>query len=344
MAKLIDSTDEYKLRIREYLEKSGIQIENKKVEPKCICFAHDEKTPSMVVYDDHVNCYGCGFNGDIFDVAGKLHNLSEFKDQASNVKEVLGYADPSKKKAPVKKTVKAKKIESFPVSFPKDKALEIYTPESIQKIGKSFGELKTAWPYTDKDNNIIALDVRFEKGKEKNVITFWHDGKSIKVKNSPNLIFNLYEILNTDKPILIHEGSKCADIGIKNLPEFCHTTWNRGTHSVLKVDWTILKDKKVFILRDNDSPGLDCANKIRDKLPNAILIKIYPGIKSVKGGDIEDILKVTSPEKLTEYILSHEKKKRCYTEKRRKQKFRYRNQIPFQDTWNCRRRIRIFPN
>src|SRR5215218_8273614 len=33
-----------------------------------LCIAHDEKTPSMHVYEDHVHCFGCGFHGDVVDV------------------------------------------------------------------------------------------------------------------------------------------------------------------------------------------------------------------------------------------------------------------------------------
>ena len=35
---------------------------------KAKCVAHDEKTPSMHLYDDHVHCFGCGFHGDVTDV------------------------------------------------------------------------------------------------------------------------------------------------------------------------------------------------------------------------------------------------------------------------------------
>lgn len=31
---------------------------------KACCPAHDEKTPSFYVYDDHFHCFGCGFHGD----------------------------------------------------------------------------------------------------------------------------------------------------------------------------------------------------------------------------------------------------------------------------------------
>jgi DNA primase len=35
---------------------------------KALCVAHDDKTPSMHVYEDHVHCFACGFHGDVVDV------------------------------------------------------------------------------------------------------------------------------------------------------------------------------------------------------------------------------------------------------------------------------------
>jgi len=35
---------------------------------KALCVAHDEKTASMHVYEDHVHCYSCGFHGDVTNV------------------------------------------------------------------------------------------------------------------------------------------------------------------------------------------------------------------------------------------------------------------------------------
>ena len=35
---------------------------------KALCVEHDEDTPSMHVYDDHVHCFGCSFHGDVTNV------------------------------------------------------------------------------------------------------------------------------------------------------------------------------------------------------------------------------------------------------------------------------------
>jgi DNA primase len=35
---------------------------------RCVSPAHEDSTPSMVVYDDHVHCFGCALHGDVVDV------------------------------------------------------------------------------------------------------------------------------------------------------------------------------------------------------------------------------------------------------------------------------------
>lgn len=41
-----------------------------------LCIFHDERTPSMKLYDDHFYCFGCGEHGDVTDLVAKLLNLS----------------------------------------------------------------------------------------------------------------------------------------------------------------------------------------------------------------------------------------------------------------------------
>ncbi len=42
----------------------------------CRCLFHDDRTPSMKLYNDHFYCFGCGASGDVIDLTGKLLDLS----------------------------------------------------------------------------------------------------------------------------------------------------------------------------------------------------------------------------------------------------------------------------
>lgn len=57
--------------MRKLLDRYGIHINRAGF---CCCPFHKEKTPSMKVYRDSYNCFGCGANGDIFSfVMGMEH-------------------------------------------------------------------------------------------------------------------------------------------------------------------------------------------------------------------------------------------------------------------------------
>ncbi len=42
------------------------------------CPFHNEKTPSLKVYDDHFYCFGCGATGDCTGFVAKLFGISQY--------------------------------------------------------------------------------------------------------------------------------------------------------------------------------------------------------------------------------------------------------------------------
>ena len=43
------------------------------------CLFHEEKTPSMKLYDNHFHCYGCGKHGDIITLTEKIFSISPYQ-------------------------------------------------------------------------------------------------------------------------------------------------------------------------------------------------------------------------------------------------------------------------
>jgi putative DNA primase/helicase len=286
-----------KSRLRDYLNANGYDLRNKKI--KCPNPDHQDNDPSALIYDNPdvpvVYCPVCEDSWNTFDVAGLLHNLKDFKDQLKLVRETLTIPNDDKKE------------KSKPISLSLEKAQKIYAREEIEKISKSkdWGEIVGSWKYLDENENVIALDVRFEKeGERKNITTFWYDGK-LKWYGTPVFIYNLH-LKDLHNPIIIHEGAKCADIGSKNLIEFCHMSWSGGSGKAHLAKWSLIKDREVYILRDDDEPGKKAALKIQKKLPHAKIIKPIEKAREIKksGADIEEYLQVLSPEELTKYILN----------------------------------------
>ena len=58
---------------REAAEHYGIEVNRY---GKALCPFHNDRHPSMVVYDDHYHCFACGEHGDVIDFTSKLYGLS----------------------------------------------------------------------------------------------------------------------------------------------------------------------------------------------------------------------------------------------------------------------------
>jgi len=333
--------EKYYYLLERYLTYNGAVIKNNMF--SCLNkSAHEngDQGPSVSIFRNrktgrlNANCFGCDFGGDIFDVAGWFNNTKDFKQQYEIIEKLYGspetLPDP-----PENKKHKSKKDDTVKlVSLDLDRANQVYSKEeinSVREYAKSdiikTGEIKDRWPYTDKDNNVCAVDVRFEgvvknkNGVEKNekqTVTFWYNGKSLKFTGSFNIIYNLFESLDTEKPLLIHEGAKCARLGKTSLEQFCNVSYNRGAKSAGLPDWSIYKDRKIYILQDNDTPGNQAAMRIKEKLPQAIILKdIYKNfnIHQKKGADIEQLLEVSGPEQIEDYILHYEEARPDQTDK-----------------------------
>ena len=57
---------------REAAEHYGIEVNRY---GKALCPFHNDRHPSMVVYDDHYHCFACGEHGDVIDLVANLYGL-----------------------------------------------------------------------------------------------------------------------------------------------------------------------------------------------------------------------------------------------------------------------------
>lgn len=70
---------------RQIADYYGLSVHNDMVS----CLFHDERTPSMKMYDDHFYCFGCGKHGDVTDMVGELFGLSP-KEAAEKIAQDFG--------------------------------------------------------------------------------------------------------------------------------------------------------------------------------------------------------------------------------------------------------------
>lgn len=70
----------YRPRLLDYLSARGIHIDTRR-NFACINSDHDDSTASMSYKNDRLHCFGCGFDGDIYDVCGILDGITDPGEQ-----------------------------------------------------------------------------------------------------------------------------------------------------------------------------------------------------------------------------------------------------------------------
>jgi len=295
-------TRTYKNKIAEYVQRKNITIYKEGNTYLMSCLFHNDKNPSAVIYSENIFCPVCNKTFDIFNMAGKLIQSDNFVEQHADIEETL------KLKATteiinIKPSNKREGVKPKLVSI--ERARQLFSIKNLNEIAenKEWGVFKKAWVYTFQ-GKFLGVDVRFEGGKKKKaIVNFITDGSRIVHWSTPNMIYNYDEAIKTDKPLLFVEGCKCAEIA-KKLKAFTPVTWNKGSSNAGNINWSLFKDKKCYMLPDDDDAGKQAAIDIKKKLPQ---LQIVPPVREARelkheGADIEEVLKVMSIEDLENYI------------------------------------------
>lgn len=285
-------------RLREFLQARGVKYDQNKKTWRCP--AHQDEHPSAHLYDEdppRLYCPVCDKTMSIFDVAGHLDGFADFKDMLRAVRDTLGIKAPKNKREPVALALEA--------------ARSIYTEEKVYKLlaDKIPGKIAGHWSYHNKRGDIIGVDIRIEGEGKKTVLTFWYDGKSLRFAKAPVLIYNLKEAIENEgrKPILIHEGAKCAETS-RQIKSFIPCSWSGGSAKSKLANWSLIPKGEIYIFRDDDAPGKKAASEIIQQIPSAKIVRPIPAARTIKpkGADIEEALQVMTPDELTAYILNPE--------------------------------------
>lgn len=77
----------YKPRLTEYLSAHGVDVPRS---GNFACFVHDDSTPSMTIRGNRAHCYGCGFDGDIYDCCGHFEGLTDEVEQYKEIEAFFG--------------------------------------------------------------------------------------------------------------------------------------------------------------------------------------------------------------------------------------------------------------
>ena len=89
------------ISMRDICEKYGIAINRSGF---AVCPFHNEKTPSMKIYEEHYYCFGCGAHGDVTDFVARLFRISQY-DAAVKLNADFGLHLTDQQSVPMQQTV-----------------------------------------------------------------------------------------------------------------------------------------------------------------------------------------------------------------------------------------------
>lgn len=248
---------------------------------KCCCIVHNEKTPSMSIYNNRLKCHvgSCGASLSTIDLYCKIKGLSEIQ----GVKELLN-------KYTINYIERIKKTHS-PIKFSTNKPIvnnnnfiEILINNSY-KIN-SIDENKFIKEYLTKrciprtiellrKNNV---DIYYNNYKNLETICFYFKENNFMIRKGYNKQNGDKIKLNCRTPnVSFFSVSDSKDIyiceGIEDALSFMHVgrnviSLNSTSNSKLLLkkinNWKGIKEYKFIIATDNDNAGIICSNELKD--------------------------------------------------------------------------------
>lgn len=84
--------------LRSVIESYGLDVEKNGM---MICPFHDDRNPSMKIYDDHFHCFGCQVHGDVIDFVSRLFGIT-LKEAIEKMENDFGITEHSTPKPSIK--------------------------------------------------------------------------------------------------------------------------------------------------------------------------------------------------------------------------------------------------
>lgn len=255
--------------ILQLIENDGHKVFRSGGLMKICCPFHREKTPSFVVYDDHVHCFGCSFHGDIF------HYVMQ-RDGCDFVSAVERLSGGSVRKNHIIHRVSIRPKEP---ELPKDyfqmmmedwcdRTVESGDTKLVRSLSKSLGvdynsllsvtcvvtpDRNFAFPMCDGDKKVIGIRLRDNNGKK------WA------VKGSKQGLFIPCD--TPQKDLYVTEGpTDCAAMLSMGLFSIGKAAAMQGPEEIVKFV-TKNRIRRVIVIADNDDAGLRGATKLIDVCP-----------------------------------------------------------------------------
>jgi hypothetical protein len=223
-----------------------------------------------------VSLYAWEFNMKRFDAAKKLSNGASCTISTTRRK-----ADP----APVQEAP----VASYELARTK--------PDKAPTFSK--GEPSHQYMYNTREGDFAMVVARFDQAdgtKEIRQLAWLKDrdgAESWQVPSKqgkvPNLLYKGEQLAQyPDKPVLIVEGEKCVDAIADAWHKWIVLTWQGGSTTAGKADWSGFEGRNVTIWPDNDEPGTKAAAAIVEHIPHAKVVT--PPTSAAPGWDLADAI------------------------------------------------------
>lgn len=249
------------ISLKDLVERDGHKIFRNGGLWKCLCPRHKERTPSCVIYADHLHCFGCHFHADIFQYVMEMTGC-DFKTAV----ERLANGSVRTNRVTHRPIVKPKEPE-LPIDYFLNMMSDGDYDESTQavldlsvKLGVDFTSLwrlgarwlgkysAYGFPMCDFRGCTIGIRLRDKNGKK------WA------VKGSKQGLFISESLPKFD--LYVTEGpTDCAAMLSMGLFAIGKASAMQGPEEIIKF---IVKNRirRVIVIADNDTAGLNGAKKL----------------------------------------------------------------------------------
>ena len=276
-------------------ERYGIQIHKSGARYHCACFIHEDRDPSMVLYQDHAYCYGCGWWGDSIAMVASLEGLT-FPEAAKKLTENDGdFSIASRQNVPRDTRDDLTPIVPVPADAPDiEPGCEtplIWNPNK----GRSsrWNNLEAVYWYYTPDGERLGCVIRAKtKAGKLTPQVMWceRNGKQTWALTSfprPRPLY--WAERDATLPTLVVEGEKAANAAATLLGDLYRVvTWPGGTKAVRYANWEELRGTaNVLLWPDADEGGYEAMGAL-----GAILEPLVgDGIRVVLTMDRADVVK-----------------------------------------------------
>ena len=273
-----------------------------------LCIAHDEKTPSMQVYDDHVHCFGCGFHGDVVDVWSRQRGIERPIEAALDLAREFNLRLPEMSEEGRRKAEERREMLSDNVRLAKTCRGALEKNQAVREWweGRGFAP---------------GLRDRFLLGANKDgteaMIPFWSRGHVVglirrKLEGDPKYILpKAEEFLGGHRPLFI-PGPLGPEIFLVEgyIDALAVAATGRGAvavggtnaseEQITELRRVVSAETRVFILPDRDDQGEAAAKTwARTLYPAA---RICPADYGEGRKDVADLFAEKTREEVTEHL------------------------------------------